>query len=115
MTIVTIFYSNYSGNSKALLQYIKNAKLMDKLSIKFINIDNTVMRDVVMRKFTVVPSIVVMIGDEISLYTGDNAFEWFYMFNSNVNSPVEDNLETNNTKSTLELAAELFKARESIK
>jgi hypothetical protein len=75
--VVTVFYSNFSGNCKALLQKINNSNLMDKLSLKFINIDNNVMKDIVTKKFSVVPAIVVMIEDEISLYTGDNVFEWF--------------------------------------
>jgi hypothetical protein len=77
---VTIFYSNYSGNCKALLQRINNSNLMDKLSLKFINVDNNIMKSIITRKFSVVPTIVVMIEDEISLYTGDNVFEWFNIF-----------------------------------
>jgi hypothetical protein len=57
---------------------------MDKLSIKFINIDNNSMKRIVRKKFSVVPSIVVILEDEISLYTGENAFEWFNIFASNV-------------------------------
>lgn len=79
---VTIFYSNYSGNCKALLQRINNSNLMDKLSLKFINVDNDIMKSIITRKFSVVPAIVVMIEDEISLYTGDNVFEWFNIFSS---------------------------------
>lgn len=80
--VVTIFYSNYSGNCKALLQRINNSNLMDKLSLKFINVDNDIMKSIITRKFSVVPAIVVMIEDEISLYTGDNVFEWFNIFSS---------------------------------
>lgn len=47
MALVTMFYSNYSGNCKALLQLIKNSNLLDQLSIKFINIDNDDIKDVV--------------------------------------------------------------------
>jgi hypothetical protein len=85
--LVTVFYSNSSGNSKALLQFINNSKLMDKLSIKFINIDNNEMKNIIKKKFSVVPSIVVIQGDEISLYVGDNAFEWFNIFMSTQSSP----------------------------
>ena len=85
--LVTVFYSNSSGNSKALLQFINNSKLMDKLSIKFINIDNNEMKNIITKKFSVVPSIVVIQGDEISLYVGDNAFEWFNIFMSTQSSP----------------------------
>src|SRR5574344_692658 len=88
--VVTIFYSNNSGNCKALFQYIKNFNLMDKLSIKFINIDNGAMKDIVSKKFSVVPSIVVMIEDEISLYAGDNAFEWFNMFTDSISQNNEE-------------------------
>lgn len=150
---VTIFYSNYSGNCKALFQCIKNFNLMDKLSIKFINIDNEAMKDIISKKFSVVPSIVVMIEDEISLYTGDNAFEWFNMFTSSTTQQhteppdifqeqnIEGSIESKNTnssqqktssilsdiaqgsqqpekkqpKTVMEMAAELSKARESIK
>jgi hypothetical protein len=62
---VTIFYSNYSGNCKALLQRINNSNLMDKLSLKFINVDNDIIKSIITRKFSVVPAIVVMIEDEI--------------------------------------------------
>lgn len=133
-TFVTIFYSNYSGNCKALLQLINNANLMDKLSLKFINIDNEEMKNVVMKKFSVVPTIVVMTGDEISLYTGDNAFEWFNIFigssspqnnqilNNDINQPntlqLPDygpkNPPEDPPKTILELAAELSKARENL-
>lgn len=138
--MLTIFYSNYSGNCKALLQLINNANLMDKLSLKFINIDNEEMKNVVMKKFSVVPTLVVMVGDEISLYTGDNAFEWFNIFiqNGGSSSPQNNQIQNNdinqpNTelitqlpdygpkdppenppKTILELAAELSKARENL-
>jgi hypothetical protein len=133
--IVTVFYSNYSGNCKALLQSIKSSNIMDNLSIKFINIDNNVMKDVISKKFSVVPTIVVLLADEISLYTGNNAFEWFNMFSSSL---IEDKSSNNNnntttdiipavsesspsssrqtqdtsSKSITELAAEISKARE---
>lgn len=123
--LVTVFYSNESGNSKALLQQINNFNLMEELNIKFINIDNNEMRDVVLKKFLVVPAIVVIQHDEISLYTGENAFEWFNMFleekqervNLNqeenvINQEVKDNSEIT-PKSILELAAEISKDREA--
>ncbi|ADO00444.1 hypothetical protein WIV_gp100 [Wiseana iridescent virus] len=133
MALVTMFYSNYSGNCKALLQLIKNSNLLDRLSIKFINIDNNDMRGVVLKKFSVVPSIVVIFQDEISLYTGNNAFEWFNMFTSeedllntnknpslnlkNLNLEASDTSDeeesvSNPPKSILELAAEISKDRE---
>lgn len=135
---VTIFYSNYSGNCKALLQLINNSNLMDKLSLKFINVDNNIMKNIITKKFTVVPSIVVMIEDEISLYTGNNVFEWFNIFTSpkvsldhdteksselkcgskdhiNKNITTEPSIEPQKqTKSILEIAAELSKARETL-
>lgn len=80
--IITIFYSNYSANSKALLQLIKNANLTQQLSIKFINIDNSTIKNIVLKKFSVVPSMVVILNDEMSLYSGDNVFEWFHIFMS---------------------------------
>ena len=135
--IVTVFYSNESGNSKALLQQINNFNLMDQLSIKFINIDNSEMKNLVIKKFLVVPSIVVLQQDEVSLYTGENVFEWFNAFESSVmeeNSSedefeqVEDQIQPsilnnkNNeeseppTKKTImEIAAELSKARDNDK
>lgn len=118
-TMVTIFYSNFSGNCKALFQYIKNFNLMDKLSIKFVNIDNSQMKDVVSKKFSVVPSIVVMVDDEISLYSGDNAFEWFNIFASqkaaNEPEPVQSSQQPESKpKTILEMAAELSKARETL-
>ncbi|CCV02352.1 hypothetical protein IIV30_157L [Invertebrate iridescent virus 30] len=122
--LVTVFYSNESGNSKALLQQINNFNLMEELNIKFINIDNNEMRDVVLKKFLVVPAIVVIQHDEISLYTGENAFEWFNMFleekqervnnqeENIINQEVKDNSEIT-PKSILELAAEISKDREA--
>ena len=50
MELVTIFYSNYSGNCKALFQYLKNSNLMNSLSIKFINIDNSSIKEEVLKK-----------------------------------------------------------------
>jgi len=135
---VTVFYSNYSGNCKALLQRINNSNLMDILSIKFINIDNSVIKQIISKKFSVVPSIVVMIEDEISLYTGDNVFEWFNIYASsnedeNIlhDEPVQSMLKETSisppqnisegtiqpqkqTKSILEIAAELSKDREKL-
>lgn len=121
---VTVFYSNYSGNSKALLQFIKNANLMERLSLKYVNIDNKKMRNEVSKKFSVVPTIVVMVDDEISLYSGDNAFEWFNLLlrpiveeknkneveKTHLTPLVEDNHEKK--KTIMELAAELSKERE---
>ncbi|CCV01827.1 hypothetical protein IIV22_150L [Invertebrate iridescent virus 22] len=120
--LVTVFYSNESGNSKALLQQINNFNLIEQLNIKFINIDNNEIRDIVIKKFLVVPAIVVIQHDEISLYTGENAFEWFNMFlekkeesinqeESVFSEEVKDNSE-NTPKSILELAAEISKDRE---
>lgn len=89
---------------------------MDKLNIKFINVDNVQMKDLVLKKFSVVPSIVVMVEDEISLYSGDNAFEWFNIFmaqNTQVREIVENQPENKSPpKTILEMAAELSKARE---
>lgn len=124
--IVTVFYSNESGNSKALLQQINNFNLMDQLSIKFINIDNSEMKNLVIKKFLVVPSIVVLQQDEVSLYTGENAFEWFNMFleekqpKEHSETYTEGLINQNNNqqnndvpKSILELAAEISKDREA--
>ena len=129
-TFITVFYSNYSGNCKALLQQINNSNIMDKLSIKFMNIDNNVIRNVITKKFSVVPTIVVLSNDEISLYTGDNAFEWFNIFvqqqvdhvqQVETTQRTEDTIHTQSEeimvskepkKTILELAAELSNARE---
>jgi hypothetical protein len=127
-TFITVFYSNYSGNCKALLQQINNSNIMDKLSIKFMNIDNNDIRNVITKKFSVVPTIVVLSNDEISLYAGDNAFEWFNIF---VQQQIDyaqqaENIQRTEThtqstemmvskeskKTILELAAELSDARE---
>ena len=90
-----------------------------------------------MKKFSVVPTLVVMVGDEISLYTGDNAFEWFNIFigssspqnnqilNNDINQPNTELITQlpdygpkdppeNPPKTILELAAELSKARENL-
>lgn len=129
-TFITVFYSNYSGNCKALLQQINNSNIMDKLSIKFMNIDNNVIRNVITKKFSVVPTIVVLSNDEISLYTGDNAFEWFNIFVQQQVDHAQQVEKTQRTEETthtqskeimvskdpkktiLELAAELSNARE---
>lgn len=127
-TVVTIFYSNYSGNCKALLQFIKNTHIMDKLTLKFINIDNTDIKNIVLKKFTVVPSMVVLKNDEISLYSGNNVFEWFNIFTSS--TVVEDEVHNDahrasegttrcdpgaaaSPKTIMEIAAEISKAREN--
>jgi hypothetical protein len=129
--VVTIFYSNYSGNCKALLQRIKNSNLMDKLTLKFINIDNDTIKSIIIRKFSVVPAIVVMIEDEISLYTGDNVFEWFNIFSSSFvgqkqptqsislekpQDSLQQSKETTSSskKNILDIAAEISKAREKM-
>ena len=137
--LITIFYSNGSGNCKALLQYIKN--LNYNLSIKYVNIDNDIMKDVIMKKFTVVPAMTVVQNDEISLYTGENVFEWFNLLEASImeevnhentsdheESPIEpqnpvSNISSINNgysepskkKSILEIAAELSKARDKDK
>jgi hypothetical protein len=139
--IITLFYSNYSPNCKALLQRLKNTNLASILSIKYINIDNETVRKVVSKKFSVVPAMVVLINDEISLYSGTNVFEWFNIYEQNLSeenvaqSQKEVNDSTPHTqdiasianistvhpvvveekpkkKTILELAAELSKARE---
>lgn len=126
--LVTVFYSAYSGNCKALLQFIKNLKL--SLTIKYINVDNSTIRQIVAKKISVVPAIVVISGDEISLYTGTNAFEWFNVYmsvdddNSNTEAcsgtrdhydhhQVQENPEPK-PKTILEIAAELSKDRENL-
>jgi Thioredoxin len=130
--LITLFYSNYSGNCKALLQFIKNTNIMDKLSIKFVNIDNTTIKKTVLKKFTVVPTMVVIKNDEMSLYSGNNVFEWFNIFMSSVrqqsssykNEQVQENLiksvhsdvprsSNEAPKTIMEIAAEISKAREN--
>lgn len=128
--LVTLFYSNYSGNCKALLQSINNTHIMDNLSIKYVNIDNDTIKKVILKKFTVVPSIIVLSNNEISLYTGDNVFEWFNIYLSSLPQPSnESNLNTvdynqfesdnsksspNQSQSIMEKAIELSKAREKL-
>jgi hypothetical protein len=127
--MITLFYSKYSGNCKALFQYMKNANLMDKLDIKFINIDNQQVRNVVMKKFNVVPAIVVLDKDEISLYSGENAFDWFYNLTiqdeskPKIQQEEEEKEEEqeekkpsdSKAKSIMELALEISNGREQIK
>ena len=85
-TLVTIFYSDYSGNCKAFLQRVKNNKEIKDLStIKYINIDNQAIRKIVTKKFSIVPAVTVIVGNMISLYVGQNAFEWFTEFSENFN------------------------------
>ena len=115
--IVTVFYSNYSSNSKALLQFLKQLNLSSIITIKYINIDNSAIKSVVSRKVSVVPAIVVLLGDKISLYSGENAFEWFNLYMETmeeevVPTVVEKKLEKPKTKSVMELAKELSQARE---
>ena len=137
---VTLFYSNESGNCKALIQFLNSVNIMDKLTIKFINIDNKPMRSVVMKKITSVPAITVLNGNQLSLYSGENVFEWFNLYleiiskkeKESINSTKTDQIEhssvkfneplpqSNDThvssttkKSILEIASELSKAREN--
>lgn len=134
---VNLFYSNYSPNCKALLQYIKNLQLNKALTIKYINIDNMDIRTMVTKKFNVVPAIIVLLNDEVSLYTGPNVFEWFNLINENKGQiePINDHSPHNSTtenstenstetsrnnseeskkKSISEIAAEFSKQREEI-
>lgn len=131
--LVTIFFSNHSGNCKALLQYIKNINLSSQISIKYINIDNEIMKDVIKKKFTVVPAMTVVQNDEISLFTGENVFEWFNTFEASLmdemssdddveqfKSQIEPQTtqkseEPSTKKSILEIAAEISKARDQDK
>jgi hypothetical protein len=134
MELVTIFYSNYSGNCKALFQYLKNSNLMNSLSIKFVNIDNSSIKEEVLKKIDVVPAMVVIDNDQASLYSGENAFEWFYQFHStfatqqsvesNVNlhlqsveesqsSVVQNEPQNAKVKTIMEIAAEISKNREN--
>ncbi|ABF82060.1 hypothetical protein MIV030L [Invertebrate iridescent virus 3] len=75
--IVNLFYSNFSGNCKALLQYIDNAGITDHIPIKFINVDNPTMRSVVSAKISHVPALVVLQDDQMSLYVAESVWEWF--------------------------------------
>ena len=40
------------------------------------------MKSLVLQKFSVVPTVVILDKDEISLYTGENAFDWFAQLNN---------------------------------
>ena len=118
---VTLFYSNTSPNCKALLQTIKNLRF--DFTLKFVNIDNERMKSLVLQKFSVVPTVVILDNDEISLYTGENAFDWFAQLNndseSDESATPEERLAipsgsgTRSTKSLLEIAAELAKERDN--
>ena len=126
---VTLFYSNTSPNCKALLQTIENLRLGLTL-----NIDNERMKSLVLQKFSVVPAVVILDNDEISLYTGENAFDWFAQLNNDSESDesvieekatpeekaapeerlaIPSGSGTRSTKSLLEIAAELAKERDN--
>jgi hypothetical protein len=131
-SLITLFYSNYSANCKALLQQIKNFNSSNKLPIKYVNIDNKNIRSIIIKKFDVVPAIVVLLNDEVSLYTGSNAFDWFNQIdtldtqpsNERLRSdgpwnkaPIEKNVSLNESKKSdkktvIEIAAEFSKVRE---
>jgi hypothetical protein len=100
--LVTIFYSNYSGNCKALFQYLKNSNLMNSLSIKFINIDNSSIKEEILKKIDVVPAIVVIDNDQASLYSGENVFEWFYQFHSTLVAQPTATVESKNNLQSVE-------------
>ena len=123
---VTLFYSNTSPNCKALLQTIKNLRF--DFNLKFVNIDNERMKSLVLQKFSVVPTVVILDNDEISLYTGENAFDWFAQLNNDSESDesvieekaapeerlaIPSGSGTRSTKSLLEIAAELAKERDN--
>lgn len=127
---VTLFYSNTSPNCKALLQTIKNLRF--DFTLKFVNIDNERMKSLVLQKFSVVPTVVILDNDEISLYTGENAFDWFAQLNNDSESdesvidekatpeerlaipnPTPSGSGTRSTKSLLEIATELAKERDN--
>jgi hypothetical protein len=139
MMMVSVFYSNYSGNSKALLQRIDNRFADGELmpfSVKYVNVDNAQMLNTVSKKIDVVPSIVVLENDQISLYSGENAFEWFNLHTSGLakpevrdlrsTTPIPENpvhrseeediklkvQEDGSKKTILEKAAELSQARD---
>ena len=127
-----LFYSNTSPNCKALLQTIKNLRF--DFTLKFVNIDNERMKSLVLQKFSVVPTVVILDNDEISLYTGENAFDWFAQLNNDSESDesvieekatpeekaapeerlaIPSGSGTRSTKSLLEIAAELAKERDN--
>ena len=118
---VTLFYSNTSPNCKALLQTIKNLRF--GFTLKFVNIDNERMKSLVLQKFSVVPTVVILDKDEISLYTGENAFDWFAQLNNDSEGSENDESvprideersgTTRSTKSLLEIATELAKERDN--
>jgi ribosomal protein L10 len=133
--IVTIFYNLGSANCKALLQFIKNTNTTDNLPIKFINVDNNAMKNIVTEKFSVLPSMVVILNEEISLYTGDNVFEWFHVWIASAKQAEEEAVSAKQTeeaasarleeatadkevtskpKTVMEIASELSKARENL-
>jgi hypothetical protein len=70
------------------------------------------MKNVITRKFSVVPSIVVIHEDEISLYVGDNAFEWFNIISTPSTSPTielannGDGIERNSSTIVTRLSSE---------
>lgn len=120
---VTIFYSIYSGNSKALLQFLKQTNLSSIITLKYINIDNSTMRGIVSKKISVVPAIVVQLGNQLSLFSGENAFEWFNLYIESIRVDEEHEVaaekqgsatnDDKSKKSVMELAKEISQARES--
>lgn len=92
--ILTVFYSKHSGNCKALLQYLRANPIK---GIKYINIDVPDLRNLAQRKFSVVPALVVLRGDTISLFTGENVFEWFAAFNEQSHPPTPTYAPRNTT------------------
>lgn len=112
--ILTVFYSKHSGNCKALLQYLKTLQYCNIKGIKYINIDVPELRSLAQRKFSTVPALVVLHGDNISLFTGENVFEWFAERERQIPLPplADTNPVSLPAKSIQEMAAEMMKERE---
>jgi hypothetical protein len=116
--LITVFYSNYSGNCKAFLQLLKNSMVTKTLQIKYINVDNRTIRMEVTKKFTQVPALVVVDQENVSLFLGSNAFDWVEESEQRTGMATALNDETRvveektTPKTISEQAAEILKSRQ---
>lgn len=118
---VTLFYSDYSGNCRAFMQILHNPtnRLERLVNVRCVNVDNQAMRTKILKKFFQVPAVVVVYAKTVSLYLGENAFDWLEQFEQ---LPDDDEFSDNEStktvdestkakKTIVELAAEIEKGR----
>lgn len=89
---ITVFYSDYSGNCKALLQILNNPSngLRHLGNLRYVNVDSREMRNKILKKFFQVPAIAVVYSKTMSLYLGGNAFDWVERFEQQSGVPEEN-------------------------